>query len=370
MLRTARCARDGRIGLRDPRQDGDVVDDDGWHGCRLLGARQHHSDKVVAVATTCRARTRRRLRDMTDDDRHPHVRPATPAELADVRGMHAANRRAWDEAAERYEGWFAEAVELISVRRHEPARRRARAHRRPPRSLPAGDPPPVRRRPRHALALEPGGGRGRRRRLQPAHARARGAPVDRGRRARALDRGGRPRHAARARRDGRPRLHRSRLADVAAGPRCLGGRRRTGCWRRAAGSSCSRAIRPSGCSTSTMTAAGSRPTTTTSPAPRRRRAGRPSTSTGCRSPDDDQAWKFARAWTLGRGRHGPPRRGPAAGAGGRAPDRLVGRPRRRPGRRARPHPAVVLGPRPARRLAGRARPGGRRRPSAGRARAG
>lgn len=27
--------------------------------------------------------------------------------------MHAANRRAWDEAAERYEGWFDEAVELI-----------------------------------------------------------------------------------------------------------------------------------------------------------------------------------------------------------------------------------------------------------------
>jgi SAM-dependent methyltransferase len=41
------------------------------------------------------------------------VRPATAAEAADARAMHAANRRAWDEAAERYEGWFAEAVELI-----------------------------------------------------------------------------------------------------------------------------------------------------------------------------------------------------------------------------------------------------------------
>jgi SAM-dependent methyltransferase len=41
------------------------------------------------------------------------VRPATPDELADVRGMHAANRVAWDEAAERYEGWYDEAVELI-----------------------------------------------------------------------------------------------------------------------------------------------------------------------------------------------------------------------------------------------------------------
>ena len=27
--------------------------------------------------------------------------------------MHAANRAAWDEAAERYEGWFDEAVALI-----------------------------------------------------------------------------------------------------------------------------------------------------------------------------------------------------------------------------------------------------------------
>ncbi len=41
------------------------------------------------------------------------MRPATAAERTDVRGMHAANRAAWDEAAERYEGWFDEAVELI-----------------------------------------------------------------------------------------------------------------------------------------------------------------------------------------------------------------------------------------------------------------
>ena len=85
--------------------------------------------------------------------------------------MHAANRRAWDEAAERYEGWFDEAVELISSGWHEPASSRAGAHRRPARAMPAGDPPAVRRRSRHALALEPGRGRGRRRRLQPAHAR-------------------------------------------------------------------------------------------------------------------------------------------------------------------------------------------------------
>jgi SAM-dependent methyltransferase len=41
------------------------------------------------------------------------VRPATRAEAADPRAMHAANRAAWDQAAERYEGWFDEAVELI-----------------------------------------------------------------------------------------------------------------------------------------------------------------------------------------------------------------------------------------------------------------
>ena len=43
----------------------------------------------------------------------PDPRPATPEEAADVGGMHAANRAAWDEAAERYEGWFDEAVALI-----------------------------------------------------------------------------------------------------------------------------------------------------------------------------------------------------------------------------------------------------------------
>jgi SAM-dependent methyltransferase len=50
---------------------------------------------------------------MADEETTPNVRPATPDEAADVRGMHAANRAAWDEAAERYEGWFDEAVALI-----------------------------------------------------------------------------------------------------------------------------------------------------------------------------------------------------------------------------------------------------------------
>src|SRR6476659_5352655 len=51
---------------------------------------------------------------MADDPQPtPNVRPATPAEAGDVRAMHEANRAAWDEAAERYEGWFDEAVALI-----------------------------------------------------------------------------------------------------------------------------------------------------------------------------------------------------------------------------------------------------------------
>ena len=50
---------------------------------------------------------------MTDDPGTQNVRPASADEVADVRAMHAANRAAWDEAAERYEGWFDEAVALI-----------------------------------------------------------------------------------------------------------------------------------------------------------------------------------------------------------------------------------------------------------------
>jgi SAM-dependent methyltransferase len=50
---------------------------------------------------------------MADDPDTDRIRPATPDEAADVRGMHAANRVAWDQAAERYEGWFEEAVALI-----------------------------------------------------------------------------------------------------------------------------------------------------------------------------------------------------------------------------------------------------------------
>lgn len=49
--------------------------------------------------------------DLADPD--PDVRPATDAERSDVEAMHRANRDAWDEAAERYERWLPEAIELI-----------------------------------------------------------------------------------------------------------------------------------------------------------------------------------------------------------------------------------------------------------------
>ena len=49
---------------------------------------------------------------MTDEE-SALIRPATPAERADPRRMHRANRAAWDEAAERYEGWLADAVAEI-----------------------------------------------------------------------------------------------------------------------------------------------------------------------------------------------------------------------------------------------------------------
>jgi SAM-dependent methyltransferase len=48
-----------------------------------------------------------------DDEGDTHIRPASAAERADVHAMHASNQAAWDEAAERYEGWFDEAVGLI-----------------------------------------------------------------------------------------------------------------------------------------------------------------------------------------------------------------------------------------------------------------
>lgn len=53
---------------------------------------------------------------MADDDGRL-IRPATPGERADPRLMHRANQAAWDEAAERYEGWLADAVAEIRAGR-------------------------------------------------------------------------------------------------------------------------------------------------------------------------------------------------------------------------------------------------------------
>jgi SAM-dependent methyltransferase len=43
------------------------------------------------------------------------IRPATDTERIDPRWMHAANRQAWDEAAERYERWLTESIDLIEA---------------------------------------------------------------------------------------------------------------------------------------------------------------------------------------------------------------------------------------------------------------
>jgi SAM-dependent methyltransferase len=61
------------------------------------------------------AQARSRLDAVTSHEDAPAdlVRPATAAERADVRAMHASNRDAWDEAAERYERWLPEAIDLI-----------------------------------------------------------------------------------------------------------------------------------------------------------------------------------------------------------------------------------------------------------------
>ena len=61
----------------------------------------------------------------------------------------------------------------------------------------------------------------------------------------------------------------------------------------------SRATRRNGCSTSTRMATGSPPTTTTSPGPEASKGWAPEYIDRLSVADDDQHWKFARAWTLG-----------------------------------------------------------------------
>jgi SAM-dependent methyltransferase len=50
-------------------------------------------------------------------DDEPDVRPATPEEAADTAGMHAANRAAWDQAAEDYERRLPTSIERLRAGR-------------------------------------------------------------------------------------------------------------------------------------------------------------------------------------------------------------------------------------------------------------
>ena len=241
--------------------------------------------------------------------------------------MHAANRAAWDEAAERYEGWFDEAVALI---------RSGGTNLFGVEIELIGD---LHGRCRRAIHLQCAGGRDTLslwnlgadevvgvdfspRMLDLADAPDRGD-----RRAGALDPGRRPRHAARARRDGGPRLHR-------AAARSSGSRTSTPGPRSSPGSS-----RPSGRFVLFE--------------------GHP--AEWLFDADEDGRWiatdydyfagtEASQGWApeyidrlsiaerraelevrpgvdAGRGRHGPARRRPAARGGRRAPGRLVGRPR-------------------------------------------
>ena len=99
--------------------------------------------------------------------RRPRPRPGRAGDARRDPGRMGRGRRAVRGLARR-------SHRADPLRRDEPVRCRSRAHRRPPRALSPGHPSPVRGRPGHALAVEPGGGRGRRRRLQPADARPRG----------------------------------------------------------------------------------------------------------------------------------------------------------------------------------------------------
>ena len=152
------------------------------------------------------------------------VRPATPAEAADVRACTRrpawpgtrppSGTRAGSTRPSRSSGGGGS--NLFPVEQD--------ADRRPPRALPAGRSTSSARGPGHALAVEPGRGRGGRGGLQPPDAGARRTPVRGDRRAGPLGGGGRARRAARPRRDGGPPVHRARSDHLAPGPRRLGRR--------------------------------------------------------------------------------------------------------------------------------------------------
>ena len=277
-----------------------------------------------------------------DDDADGHVRPATAAERADVRGMHDANRAAWDEAAERYEGWFDEAVALI---------RDGGSNLFPVEAALIGD---LHGRCRRAIHLQCAGGRDtlslwnlgadevvgidfspRMLELARRLTEAVGAPA-RWIEADVLD--------APAELDGTGDLvyTGSWRADVAAGPRRVGARRRGGC-----SSADGRFVLFDGhpaewlfdvdrdgrwIATDYDYFAG----------PEASKGWAPEYIDRLSIPDEDQHWKFARAWTLGEVVTALLRAGLRRRGGHRAPGRLVGRPRRRAPRGAGTDPVVVL----------------------------
>ena len=229
----------------------------------------------------------------------PSSAPRRPPRRADVGAMHASNRAAWDEAAERYERLAAGGDRADPGRRHEPAAAGARGDRRPARPLPARDPPPVRGRPRHAVAVESRRRRGRRCRLQPADAGPRAAAVGGGRRP--GDAGSRPTSSTRRRRSTeRP------ISSTPAAGRSSGSRIST----RGPPSS-SRLLAPDGRFVLfeghpiewlfDVDADGSWVATDYDyfAGPEASKGWAPEYIDHLSIPEPDQAWKFARSWTLG-----------------------------------------------------------------------
>ena len=257
--------------------------------------------------------------------------------------MHAANRAAWDEAAERYEGWFDEAVALI---------RSGGTNLFGVEIELIGD---LHGRCRRAIHLQCAGGRDTlslwnlgadevdRRRLQPADAGAGGAADRRDRRAGPLD----PVATSSTRRttSTAPPTSCTPVAARSSGwpTSTRGPPSSPGSSRPVAGSSCSRVIRSEWLFDADEDGRWIATDYDYFGGPEASKGWAPEYIDRLSIADAEQSWKFARAWTLGEVitallGAGPPPRG-----GRRAPDRLVGRPRRRPARGARPDPAVVLG---------------------------
>ena len=269
------------------------------------------------------------------------VRPATAAEVDDVGSMHAANRAAWDEAAERYEGWFDEAVALI---------RSGGTNLFGVETELIGDLHGRCRRAVHLHVLA-AGTRCRSGTMAPtrssASTSAHGCSISR---LGSQPRPGRPPGGSwptSSRR--RPTWTGPLIWSTPAAARSSGwvistpGRPSSPASSPRPGGSCFSRVTPSsGCSTSTPRAAGSPPTTTTSAAPRRCWPGA-RVSRRLSIADEGPELEVRPRLDAGRDRHSPARRGPAPRAGRRVSDRLVGRSHRRSARGERPDPTVVLG---------------------------